>query len=57
MDQTNHFCIDPTRDDSIIQLWIALDEVVDPQNLGALLQSIYIFSNTNAKKVGVLGMC
>jgi len=53
MDQTNHFRIDPTRDD-IIQLWIALDEVVDPQNLGALLRSIYFFSNTNAKKVGVL---
>lgn len=54
MDQTNHFCIDSTANDAI-DLWIALDEVVDPQNLGALLRSIYFFSNTNnAKKVGVL---
>jgi 21S rRNA (GM2251-2'-O)-methyltransferase len=30
------------------------DDVVDPQNLGALLRSIYFFSNTNAKKVGEL---
>mmetsp|Transcript_15107 Transcript_15107/g.33044 ORF Transcript_15107/g.33044 Transcript_15107/m.33044 type:complete len:590 (+) Transcript_15107:163-1932(+) len=36
-------------------LWLALDEVVDPQNLGALLRSAYFLgSNSNQKKVGVL---
>jgi len=37
------------------RLWVALDEVMDPQNLGALLRSIHFFSSTSInKKIGVM---
>jgi len=41
----------PKDDPSVPRLWLALDEVVDPQNLGALLRSAYFLGGD---KIGVL---
>jgi len=41
----------PKDDPEAPNLWLALDEVVDPQNLGALLRSVYFLGG---EKVGIL---
>lgn len=35
-------------------LWLVLDEVVDPQNLGALLRSSYFLGGNNNQRMGIL---
>ena len=42
------------EDPSIPDLWLVLDEVVDPQNLGALLRSSYFLGGSNNRRVGVV---
>lgn len=41
----------PRDDPEVPKLWLALDEVVDPQNLGALLRSAFFIGG---KDIGVL---
>ena len=41
----------PSEDPSAPKLWLVLDEVVDPQNLGALLRSAYFIGGDS---IGVL---
>jgi hypothetical protein len=54
VEPSKKFHIDPNNKVAdIIQFRISLDEVVDPQNLRALLWSIYFFSNSNHKKIGL----
>lgn len=42
----------PDEDENAPLLWLVLDEVVDPQNFGALLRSAYFLGNTSS--IGVL---
>ena len=41
-------------DPSSPNLWLVLDEVVDPQNLGALLRSSYFLGGNNNHRMGIL---
>lgn len=42
------------EDPSLPNLWLVLDEVVDPQNLGALLRSSFFLSGNNNHRMGIL---
>ena len=45
----------PSVDDpDVPNLWLVLDEVVDPQNLGALLRSSYFLGGNNNHRMGIL---
>ncbi|CAJ1949703.1 unnamed protein product [Cylindrotheca closterium] len=44
--------INPPRDSTEPKLWLVLDEVVDPQNLGALIRSAYFLGGQ--QKLGVM---
>lgn len=41
-------------DPSSPNLWLVLDEVVDPQNLGALLRSSYFLGGSSKQRMGIL---
>eukprot|EP00587_Corethron_hystrix_P005049 CAMPEP_0113312682 /NCGR_PEP_ID=MMETSP0010_2-20120614/9418_1 /TAXON_ID=216773 ORGANISM="Corethron hystrix, Strain 308" /NCGR_SAMPLE_ID=MMETSP0010_2 /ASSEMBLY_ACC=CAM_ASM_000155 /LENGTH=481 /DNA_ID=CAMNT_0000168563 /DNA_START=513 /DNA_END=1958 /DNA_ORIENTATION=+ /assembly_acc=CAM_ASM_000155 len=46
---------DPVKSPNSPSLWLALDEVVDPQNFGALLRSAYFLGGgTVGKKIGII---
>lgn len=42
------------EDPSIPNLWLVLDEVVDPQNFGALLRSSYFLGGNHNRRLGIL---
>ena len=44
----------PPSDPSSPKLWVALDEVVDPQNFGAILRSAYFLGSGSSQEVRVL---
>lgn len=41
-------------DNSVPRFWLVLDEVVDPQNLGALLRSSYFLCGSGNNRMGIL---
>ncbi|CAB9527950.1 tRNA/rRNA methyltransferase [Seminavis robusta] len=43
-----------TTSEPLPKLWLVLDEVVDPQNLGALLRSCFFLGGNNSSRMGIL---